>query len=143
MNLLRDARSDLNAQNEHLARIFYANGRYNTPFLIVTGIGFIAIYFLTYLGIFGQTAPQLIYVGLLTITLAAMEQPLLSLARRGRGIAVNMFATATVGAFAVALTFLWEGILPVTILVTLITPLTVAIRVGMDTITIKEVSKRD
>jgi GAF domain-containing protein/HAMP domain-containing protein len=124
MNLLRDASSDLNAQNEHLARTFYANGRYNTPFLIVTGIGFIAIYFLTYLGIFGQAAPQLIYVGLLTITLAAMEQPLLSLARRGRGIAVNMFATAAVGAFAVALTFLWEGILPVTILVTLVTPLT-------------------
>lgn len=124
MNLLRDSRSDLNTQNEHLARTFYANGRYNTPFLIVTGIGFIAIYFLTYLGIFGQAAPQLIYVGLLTIVLAGMEQLLLSLARRGRGIAANMLATAIVGGFAVALTFLWEGIVPVAILVSLITPVT-------------------
>lgn len=124
MNLPRDSRSDLNAQNEHLARTFYVNGRYNTPFLIVTGIGFVAIYFLTYLGVFGQAAPQLIFVGLLTIILAGMEQLLLSLARRGRGIAVNMLATVTVGVFAVALTLLWERITPVTILVTLITPLT-------------------
>lgn len=124
MNRSRDVHSDLTAQNEHLARIFYANGRYNTPFLIVTGIGFLAIYVLTYLGVFGQTAPQLIYVGLLTMALAGIEHMLLSMARRNRGIAVNMLATATVGAFAIILTFLWEGIVPVTILVALITPLT-------------------
>ncbi len=129
MNQLRESHSDLNIQNERLARAFYANARYNPLFLFVTGIGFFAIYVLTQLDIFGQPEPQLIYVGLLTSLLAALQFPLLALARRNRGIAANIAGAIAIGVFAILLTNFWQGIVPVSVLITLITPFT-ALRAG-------------
>lgn len=124
MKILRDSHSDLNAQNEQLARAFYANGRYNPLFLTVTGLGFLAIYLLTRLGIFGQEAPQLIYVGVLTLALAAVQIPLLSLARRNRGIIAYLLGSTALGTFTLLLTLLWQGIVPIAIVIALIAPLT-------------------
>jgi len=123
MNNSRQSQNDLHADNERLARVFYANGRYNPQFLGVTGVGFIAIYLLTLFGIFGQPAPQLIYIGLLTCLLAVLQLLLLRLARRNHGIAANLWGSATVGIFAILLTYFWQGILPIAILVALITPI--------------------
>lgn len=122
MNALREFRSDLSARNDHLARAFAANVRYGPLFLLVTGIGFAAIYLLTYLGVFGQDAPQLLFIGLLTMLFAGVQRLLLELARRGRGITVALLGSALVGVYAILLTVLWDDILPVAILITLITP---------------------
>jgi GAF domain-containing protein/HAMP domain-containing protein len=124
MRILRDSHSDISASNERLARIFYANARYNPLFLAVTGVGFGAIYLLTRLGVFGQESPQLIYVGVLTLALAAVQIPLLSLSRLNRGIAANLLGSVALGVFSTFLTFLWQGIVPVAIVIALITPLT-------------------
>lgn len=129
MRILRDSHSDLNAQNEQLAKSFYANGRYNPLFLAVTGIGFLVIYLLTRLGIFGQEAPQLIYIGALTVALALVEIPLLSLARRKRGVAANLLGTVALGVFSILLTLLWQNIVPIAIVVALLVPFT-ALRTG-------------
>ncbi len=123
MKMLRNSNTDLNAQNERLARSFYANGRYNPLFLAVSGIGFLAIYLLTRLGIFGQNAPQLIYVAGLTIALAVVQFPLLALARRNRGIAAYILGSLSLSVFAILLTLFWQGVLPVAIVIALITPL--------------------
>jgi len=124
MNHPRESHSDLNIHNERLARSFYAYGRYNPVFLTVIGIGFFAIYFLTLLGVFGQAAPQLIFIGLFTILLAILEFTLLSVARSNRGIAANILGTIFVGGFAILVTYFWQGIAPAAILLSLITPLT-------------------
>lgn len=128
MNLLRGTRSDLNAQNEVLAKAFLANARHNPPFLIVTGIGFLAIYLLTFLGIFGQAAPQLIYVGLLTILLAIVQYLLLALARRHRGIAVNILGAIAFGIYGIALTYLWEDVVFFIIPMILFPPISALLR---------------
>lgn len=112
------------AQNEHLARAFYTNARYNPHFLSVTGIGFFAIFILSQLGIFGQPAPQLIFVGLITFLLAAAQFPFLALARKNRGIAAYIFSSIAVGIFAILLTNFWQGLVPLSIIVVLITPIT-------------------
>jgi GAF domain-containing protein/HAMP domain-containing protein len=129
MSYLSKSQSDFYAQNERLARAFHNNGRYNPHFLGVTGIGFFAIYILTQLGIFGQPAPQLVYVGILTAILAALQYPLLSLARRNKGIAVYLLSALTIGIFAILLTNFWQGIAPASILMVLITPIS-ALRAG-------------
>lgn len=123
MNIFRNAHSDLNVQNEQLARSFYANGRYNPLFLTVSGFGFLTIYWLTRLGIFGQDAPQLIYVGGLTIALAVVQIPLLNLARRNRGIAAYLLGSLALGIFTILLTLFWQGIVAAAIVIALITPL--------------------
>jgi len=83
MNRSRESQSDINVINERLAKAFYANGRYNPHFLVVAGFGFLAIYILTQSGIFGEPAPQLVVIGILTILLAAVEAwPTLWFARR-------------------------------------------------------------
>lgn len=112
------------AQNEHLARAFYTNARYNPHFLSVTGIGFFAIFILSQLGIFGQPAPQLIFVGLITFLLAAAQFPFLALARKNRGIAAYIFSSIAVGIFGILLTNFWQGLVPLSIIVVLITPIT-------------------
>ena len=99
MSIPRESRNDLIARDEHLARVFHANARYNPVFLFVAGIGFLAIYLMTYLGVFGQSAPQLLFIGILTILLAVSQIPLLSLAQRNRGIAANVLASISVGIF--------------------------------------------
>jgi len=134
MNNHRESRNELNSRNEHLAKTFLASGRYNPAFLAIflaaIGIGFFVIYLLTVLGVFGQPAPQLIFIGILTSLLAAAQIPILSLARRNRGITAYMLGSIAVGVFAILLTFFWQGILPLAILLTIITPIA-AVRAGL------------
>lgn len=125
-----NSQRDFYAQNERLGRAFYTNGRYNPHFLGVTGIGFLAIYILTRLEIFGQHSPQLIYVGVLTLLLAAIQYPLLSLARKNKGIAAYLLNTLAIGGFTILLTYFWQGIAPASIVIALITPMSV-LRLGL------------
>ena len=116
--------------DEKLAQAFYSNGRYNAVFLGVTGIGFLVIYLLTNLRIFGETTPQLLYISGAIFLLALSQIALVNLARRKKGIATNFLATFFVAIFAVLLTAFWEGIVPVAMLVILITP-SLAIYAGL------------
>ncbi len=128
MNQSRESQSDINAINERLAKSFLANGRYNPHFLGVAGLGFIAIYFLTQSGIFGEPASQLLIIGLATIILAAVEAwPVLWFARRRRGIAAYLSGAIAIGIFSIILTLLWQGVFPIAILIALTTP---AIAIG-------------
>jgi len=130
MSNLRETQNDINIQNERLARVFYANGRYIPHFLAVTGIGFFAIYMLNRSGILGQPSPQLIHIGVITFLLALTQIPLLALARLNRGIAANVWGSVAIGIFAVLLTYFWQGIFLLAIVVALITPIT-ALRSGV------------
>lgn len=131
MDQIREAQSDINATNERLAKAFLANGRYNPHFLGVAGFGFIAIYLLTRSGIFGEPAPQLLVIGVITVLLAIVEQWLaLQFARRRKGLAANFAGAISVGIYCILLTFLWQGVLPIAILIALITP-AAAILAGM------------
>lgn len=129
MTNARESQHDSILIDKNLARAFSTNGRYNAYFLGVTGIGFFAIYILTRLGIFGEPAPQLVYIGGLTALLAAIQYPLLALARQNRGIAANLLSSLAVGIFTILLTNFWQGVVPVSILIVLITPIT-ALRAG-------------
>src|SRR5689334_22307728 len=123
-------RTELYAENERLARAFYSNGRYNPYFLFLTAVGLSVIYGLTFLGVFGQPAPQLILIAALTLVLAILQFPLLALARRNRGIAVTLWGTFVAGIFAILLTCLWQGVLPISILLVIVTPIS-ALRNGL------------
>src|SRR5215216_5059612 len=123
MSQSRESQGDLYTLNERLARSFYTNARYNPHFLGVTGIGFFAIFILTQLGIFGQPAPQLIYIGTITSLLAALQFPFLALARRNRGIAAHLLSSIAISIFTILLTYFWQGIVAVSILIALVAPL--------------------
>ena len=114
--------SDPDPLDERLANSFYSSRRYNPIFLTVTGLGVIAIFLLTQFGILGDPSPQLLYVGSLTLFLALVELPLLALAQQNRGVAATLLGSATAGIFAILLTVFWQGIVPVTILIALATP---------------------
>lgn len=116
--------TDIQLVDEKLAQAFYTNGRYNAVFLTITGIGFLVIYLLTSFHIFGETSRQLLSISAAIFLLAIAQLPLLYLARRKMGIATNILATIFVTLFAISLTFFWEGIIPVTIIIVMITPLT-------------------
>ncbi len=118
------------AVNERLANAFYAGRRYNPIFLAVTGLGFIAIFLLTQFGILGDPAPQLLYIGSVTLLFAIAEIPVLALAQQNKGIAANLYGSAVAGIFAISLTFLWQGIVPAAILIALTTPFA-ALRNGL------------
>jgi GAF domain-containing protein/HAMP domain-containing protein len=130
MNQSSTPQSAISAINERLADKFYASRRYNPIFLAVTGLGFIAIFLLTQFGILGNAAPQLLYIGSITLLFAIAEIPVLALAQRKNGIAATFFGSAIAGVFAILLTMLWQGILPVTILIALPTPW-IALRTGL------------
>lgn len=123
-------RTELYAQNERLARAFYFNGRYNSYFFFLAAVGLSVIYVLTLSGVFGQPAPQLILIAALTLVLAILQFPLLALARRNRGVAVTLLGSFVSGIFAVLLTSLWHGILPLSILLVIATPV-LALRNGL------------
>jgi putative methionine-R-sulfoxide reductase with GAF domain len=113
---------DMNATNERLAKTFYSNGRHNPVLLAVAGVGFIAIFVLTQFGILGEPAPQLLYIGVITLLFAIAEIPVLAIARQNKGIAANFYGVIITGLFAILLTFFWHGIALVAILIALITP---------------------
>lgn len=113
----------ISSADEKLARTFSANGRYTALFMVVTGVGFLAIYLLTRLGIFGQTAPQLLYISGTVFLLAVLQIPLITMARRGKGIAVVFLDAIFVTLFAILLAAFWEGIAPVSILIIFVAPL--------------------
>ena len=99
--------SDMDNVNERLAKTFYSGGRYNPALLALAGIGFIAIFALTYIGILGEPAPQLLYIGGITLLLALAEIPALALAQQNKGIAANLYGSGIVGIFVILLTFFW------------------------------------
>jgi GAF domain-containing protein/HAMP domain-containing protein len=130
MNQQSRAQSDTSALNKRLANRFYSSRRYNPIFLAVTGVGFIAIFLLAQFGILGDPAPQLLYIGSITLLFAIAEIPVLALAQRTNGTAATLVGTAIAGIFAILLTFFWQGIVLVTLLIALATPL-IAFRSGM------------
>ena len=122
MNRSSTRQSDPIAVEERLASKFYSSRRYNPIFLAVTGVGFIAIFLLTQFGILGDPAPQLLYIGSITLLFAIAEIPLLALAQRKTGVVATILGSAFAGIFAIVLTLFWQGIIPVAILIAGITP---------------------
>ena len=108
--------------DEKLGQIFYTNGRYNVVFIGAAGIGFVVIYLLTLFNFLGEASPQLLYISGSIFFLAGMQIPILNLARQKRGIAANLLGAFSVIVFAILLTFFWEGIVPVAILLIFVTP---------------------
>ena len=81
MNRSSTLQSDPIAFEERLASRFYSIRRYNTIFLAVTGVGFIAIFLLTQFVFLGDPAPQLLYIGSITLLFDIADIPVLSLAQ--------------------------------------------------------------
>jgi GAF domain-containing protein/HAMP domain-containing protein len=130
MNHQRPMQAPPDTLNERLASSFYSSRRYNTVFLAVTGMGFIAIFLLTRFGILGEPVPQLFYVGTITVLLALAEIPLQALAQQGRGVAATLLGSLLTAIFAVFLTLFWDGIVPIALLIALATPL-LSLRSGL------------
>ncbi len=130
MNQSSTPQRDTSAVEERLASKFYSSRRYNPIFLAVTGVGFIAIFLLTQFNILGDPAPQLLYIGSITLLFATAEIPMLALAQRNKGTVATILGTAIAGIFAILLTLFWQGIVPVTILIALATPF-IAFRSGI------------
>jgi GAF domain-containing protein/HAMP domain-containing protein len=130
MNEPSTLHSDTTAVNERLASKFYSSRRYNPILLAVTGAGFIAIFLLAQFRILGDPAPQLLYIGSITLLFAIAEIPILALAQRKSGIAATILGSVMAGIFAILLTRFWQGIVPVTLLISVATPF-LALRSGM------------
>jgi len=130
MNRSSTVPSDPNALDERLARKFYSSRRNNPIFLAVTGVGFIAVFLLTQFGILGDPAPQLLYLGSITLLFAIAEIPMLALAQRKNGMVATLLGSAIAGIFAILLTLFWQGIVPVAILIACVTPF-IALRSGV------------
>ena len=122
--------SDTDAVNERLANRFYSDRQYNPVFLAVTGLGFIAIFLLTQFGILGDPVPQLLYIGGTTLLFAVTEIPALAMAKQKRGIAAILLNSVVSAIFAILLTAFWQGIVPVSFLIALVTPFS-ALRNGL------------
>ena len=120
----------ISAIDERLAKTYYSNRRYNPILFTIAGIGLIAIFLLTQSGILGESAPQLLYIGAITLLFALADIPLLALTRQNKGISAILYGSASVGFFAILLTFFWQGILPIAILISLMTPV-IALRNGL------------
>jgi GAF domain-containing protein/HAMP domain-containing protein len=124
MTIYSNQNSDIKIANEKLGQAFYANGRYNPLFLMVSGLGFIVIYILTIFNLLGEPAPQVLYIGLAVLLTALLQVPAVNLARRNQGIAANFVGAFSITILAVLLTAFWQGIVYIAILAILITPLT-------------------
>jgi len=121
MNRPSTLQRDPIAVEERLASRFYLIRRYNPIFLAVTGVGFIAIFLLTQFGFLGDPAPQLLYIGSLTLLFAIAEIPVLALAQRKNGVLATLLGSASAGIFAILLTLFWQGIILVAILIACVT----------------------
>ena len=130
MNQPTTPTSDTRALDRRLASKFYSSRRYNPIFLAAAGLGLITIFLLTQFGILGDPVPPLLYIGSVTLLFAIAEIPLLALAQRNHGVAATFAGSAIAGIFAILLTLLWQGIVPVAILIASATPL-IALRSGM------------
>jgi len=130
MNQTTKLQSDIDPVNEHLAKTFYASGRYTPVLLTVAGIGFIAIFLMAQFGILGERAPQLAYIGGATFLFAIAQIPVMALARQNKGIAANLYGSVIVAIFAVLLTLFWQGIVLIAILMASVTPF-MALRNGI------------
>lgn len=130
MNQNSNWQPSLDLVNERLGQTFYSNRRYNPILFAVAGIGLVAIFLLTQFGILGAPAPQLLYIGGVTLLFALADIPLLALAKQNKGISALLYGSAVVGLFAILLTLFWQGILFITVLISLITPAT-ALRNGL------------
>ena len=127
-----DDQSKLNTDivNERLAQKFYSSSRYNPILFAAAGIGFIAISLLARAGILGEPAPQLMYVGGITLLLALAELFGLTLAQQNRGILAGLYSAAVLGLFGILLTFFWQRIGLIVILIAAI-QLVMTIRHGL------------
>jgi GAF domain-containing protein/HAMP domain-containing protein len=125
MNQPNALQSDTEAFNERLARRYYSGRRYNPIFLGVAGLGFLAIFLLTQFGILGNAAPQLLYIGSLTLLFAIAEVPAITLAQQNKGMSASLLGAAVAGIFAILLTMFWQGIMTVAILIAAVTLLIV------------------
>jgi GAF domain-containing protein/HAMP domain-containing protein len=122
--------TDFDSVDERLARKFYLNRRYNPILFAAAGIGFIAISLLAQFGILGEPAPQLLYVGGITLLLAIAELFGVTLAQQKKGLLAGLYGSVVMGLFGVLLTFFWQGIVFASILIAAI-PLVLAIRHGL------------
>jgi len=116
--------NNLKRVDEKLGQTFYTNGRYNAMFLAAAGIGFVVIYLLTYFNFLGQPSSQLLYISGAIFFLALTQLPIVGLARQKKGIAANLLGSLAVIIFAVLLTFFWDGIAFIAILLIFVTPAT-------------------
>ena len=130
MNQPSTLQSDPIALEERLASKFYSSRRYNPIFLAVTGVGFIAIFLLTQFGMLGDPAPQLLYIGSITLLFAIAEIPILAFAQRKKGMVATLLGSAIAGFFAILLSLFWQGIVLVAISIACVTPL-IALRSGV------------
>jgi len=125
MNPMTEIQRDTNAVNEHLADAFYKSGRYNPVFLLIAGIGVFVIFILTQYGIFGDPAPQLLFVSAAIFFLAfTLWLVLVTLVRRKKGIAAYFLGTLLVAVFAIVPTIFWQNFIYVAIPIILIVPFT-------------------
>lgn len=115
--------SSIQQADERLGQIFYMNGRYNAIFIGAAGIGFVVIYLLTLFNFLGEPSPQLLYISGAIFFMAGMQVPVLNLARQKRGIAASFLASLSVIIFAILITFFWEGIVSVVVLLIFVAPL--------------------
>lgn len=117
----------INSQNadEKIGRFFYANSRYNPLFLGIAGIGFAVIYLLTQFNVLGSPSLQLLYISGALLLTAILQIPVVRLARNHKGVAASFVSVFSIFLLAILLTSLWEGILPLTIAISLITPIMV------------------
>lgn len=130
MNQAVPSRSDTSTANERLGVMYYSSGRYGAVLLLIAGIGIIAIFLLARMGIFGEPAPQLLYIGLLTLLLAVAQIPVLALAKREKGIPAILYGSAFIGIFSVFLPLFWQSIEVAALAIGLTTPV-VALRNGL------------
>lgn len=130
MNDQSKIHTDLDIVNERLAKKLYSNRRYNPILFGGAGVGFIAVFWLTQSGILGEPAPQLLYVGGITLLLALAELLGLTLAQQNKGILAGLYGSAILGLFGICLTIFWQGIEPIAILITAM-PLIMTVRQGL------------
>jgi GAF domain-containing protein/HAMP domain-containing protein len=122
--------NDIREADEKLAQSFYAGSRFNSVFLAMTAMGFIVIYLFTQNQLLGEPAPQLLFIAGALFVLAVLQIPTSYLARTRRGIAANFLGTASMIIFLTLLTAFWQGVTPIAIVISFITPAT-AVTAGL------------
>ena len=124
MDRMTEMQRESNTVNEDLADAFYKSGRYNPIFLLIAGIGIVAIYLLTRYGILGDLAPQLIYIGGALVLLSLSQWFVLArFARRKKGIAAYFAATLFLDIFVIVPTIFWQNFIFISILIILVVSL--------------------